>query len=217
MQISKSFFLTIFILGCTSQEQIELREQGLKKLKQDIIPYGHIQLQCTKASMKVLPVKRESYTKMVPQVTGTEKTGSHEHCWSDVYGNEWCNEIETKKDIITMVPFQFYRDKNLAKREEFMDACGCVNSDYEYLAHEDFRVGDTTYSAEYLSGEWQNCVMGRYGDQAHKCYNVENAGRAVEKTIYRLEARKTDRFKHCKGKEGHFRQQPWYKKIPSVK
>jgi len=217
MQISKSLLLTVFILGCTSQETIELREEGLKKLKQDIIPYGRIQLQCTRASMKAFPLKEEKYTEMVPQVIGTEKTGSHEHCWSDAYGNEWCNEIETKKDISMMVPVELTRDKNLAKREEFVDACGCKNGDYQYLAHEDFRVGDITYSAEYLSDEWQNCVLGGYySDGGYVCRGVQKGSSLVEYTMSSLETRKTNRSKHCNGKKDHFKQQSWYKKIPSV-
>ena len=205
-------FLSISMLGCTTQETKQKRKEAETVLKQAAVDYGKIQLACVRAAKINIPVKKEKYTAFQTVVTGKVKTGSSEHCWRDVYGNVYCNEIDETEDITTQVPYEATKDVNARTRTEFQDACACRNKDYRnFFAPQSryytFSLGDTTFSAEYLEKKWREDVKPPGGMRY---------GFWVEGLLKESIAHSNQRTEYCAGKEAHFKKQTWYKKIPIV-
>ena len=198
--------ILIVLSDCTSKEE-RARQDALKKdrivnAEKDIVSFGRVKLICELASKRLIKVKNEKYTAFKTVVTGTKKTGGGEHCWKDVYGNEYCNSYDRTKDITTEVPYKAIRDVNKGKRAEFKDACGCKNKDFKFYTDGVIRLGDITYSEDYLKESW-----------------INNARKAAKQSNFNARSLRysVNRRKHCEGKKDYFKQQSWYSSIPIVK
>jgi len=199
--------VTLFALSaCTSKEerarQDALMKERIEAAEEGIVSFGRVKLSCKRSSKRQIKVKNEKYTAFNTVVTGTKKTGGGEHCWTDVYGNVWCNSYDNTEDITTQVPYEATRDANNSKRAEFKDACGCKNKDFKFYTNGELYLGDITYSEAYLKESW-----------------INNARKAAKRSNFNASVLKFDgsRKKHCEGKKEYFKQQSWYSSIPIVK